>query len=214
MILQHLHQSPAKPSAAAFSIEQLNASSMQAAVKLCAQAMHDNPIHLQVFGAKPALRQRRLQRLFPALLGHVQRKGRIYGVFVEQELVGVLGMLPPNSCRPSVLELLRMLPRLATASNPLGVWRLAVWLGTWARIDPAEPHWHLGPLAIAPQWQRQGIGTQMIEFALAQCVGASLYLETDKHTNVQLYERYGFSTTGRLTLLGVSSWIMMRPARQ
>ncbi len=193
-----------------YAIHPLRKNDLLAAADICAEAMNDNPIHIKVFGSHSALRERRLKRLFPALLGYVQRKGDLYGVFADARLVGVLGMLPPNCCKPSAVDLLRMLPRLLTSHNPLGTLRLALWLGAWARIDPSTPHWHLGPLAIAPAWQRQGIGSLMIEFALSKCSGDTLYLETDKLSNVELYARFGFSTVATPSILATPSWIMMR----
>lgn len=195
-----------------YTIQALSPDDLSAAVGICAQAMNDNPIHIKVFGAEPRLRERRLRRLFPALLNYVYRKGSLYGTFVDHQLIGVLGMLPPKTCQPSFTDLLRLLPRLLTASHPLGSLRLVIWLATWAKLDPATPHWHLGPLAIAPNWQKKGVGTQMIEFAFSQCTGANLYLETDKQSNVALYERFGFSTVATPTILSTPSWIMVRQA--
>ncbi len=70
------------------------------AAALCALAMADNPIHIRVFGPSDHLRQRRLSRFFPGLLAYIHRKGCLYGVVVDGALVGVLGLLPPGSCRP------------------------------------------------------------------------------------------------------------------
>lgn len=193
-----------------YAIHPLGKSDLLAAADICAGAMRDNPIHIKVFGSDPALRERRLKRLFPGLLGYVHRKGSLYGVFTDDNLIGVLGMLPPKTCKPSFSDFLRLLPRLLTSHHPFGTLRLAIWLGTWARIDPATPHWHLGPLAIAPAWQRQGVGTQMIEFAFSKCSDGTLYLETDKLSNVELYERFGFSTVATPTILAIPSWVMMR----
>lgn len=196
-----------------YTIQALHFNHLTAAAEVCAQAMNDNPIHIKVFGAEPTLRERRLKRLFPALLNYVYRKGSLYGTFVDNQLIGVLGMLPPSTCKPSFTDLLRLMPRLLTSNNPIGTLRLIIWLGTWAKIDPATPHWHLGPLAIAPQWQYKGVGTQMIEFAFSKCTAGNLYLETDKQSNVELYERFGFSTVATPVILSTPSWVMMRQAK-
>lgn len=172
--------------------------------------MNDNPIHVRVFGSEPTRRLRRLRRFFAGMLSYVYRKGYLYGAFVDQRLVGVIGMLPPGLCKLSLYDLLRLSPSLLFSNSPIGTIRLAVWLGTWARIDPATPHWHLGPLAIDPAWQQQGIGTQMFEFVCNKGSGNSLYLETDKLSNVRLYERFGFTTLDTPRILNVPSWVMMR----
>lgn len=185
---------------------------LAAAVVICAEAMQDNPLHIRVFGQALPLRQRRLNRFFSGLLAYVYRKGTLYGAFSDGRLVAVLGMLPPRHCKPSAFDLLRLLPSLITSNSPVGIVRLAIWLGTWARIDPKLSHWHVGPLAVEPTWQKQGLGTQLLKLACTKGAGGALYLETDKQSNVELYKKFGFMVVGAPIILGQSSWVMMRPA--
>ena len=194
-----------------YAIYPLGESDLLAAAEICTRAMSDNPIHIQVFGALPALRERRLRRFFPGLLAYVHRKGGLYGAFANGTLVGVLGMLPPKTCKPCPRDLLQLAPTLLTSNSPVGTFRLAVWLSTWARIDPATPHWHLGPLAVVPSWQHRGVGTQLMEYAFNKASGDRLYLETDKLTNVGFYEKFGFSVLATPSILATPSWVMMRP---
>ena len=193
-----------------YIIRPLDKNDLLAAAQVCADAMNDNPIHIKVFGAESALRKRRLQRFFPGMLAYVYRKGSLYGTFADGILIGVLGMLPPRHCKPSLADILRLLPTLLTSNSPIGSMRLAIWLSRWAKIDPATPHWHLGPLSVAPTWQYRGVGTHMIEFAASTCTGAELYLETDKLSNVELYQRFGFSIQATPSILGIPSWVMVR----
>lgn len=195
-----------------YVIRSLARSDLIAAANLCAAAMNDNPIHIRVFGASSELRQRRLGRFFPCLLKYVHRKGRLYGAFADATLVGVMGMLPPKHCKPSLTDFLRMMPALLRSTNPAGTVRLAIWLSTWAKLDPPTPHWHLGPLATAPSWQHQGIGTQLMELALTTGSGDNHYLETDKLNNVGFYEKFGFSVLAQPSILATPSWVMMRPS--
>lgn len=194
------------------TIQPLDKHHLGAAAAICARAMNDNPIHIQVFGTQSDPREKRLKRFFPALLAYVLRKHGLYGAFHGQTLVGVLGMLPPNNCKPSLREIAQLLPTLLTSTPPTGTLRLAIWLGTWTRIDPSPRHWHLGPLAVEPAWQQKGIGTQLIHYACKKGAGENLYLETDKLSNVEFYERFGFSTLSTPTILATPSWTMMRPA--
>ena len=194
------------------TIRPLDVKDLLAAADICSQAMSDNPIHIKVFGAQPALRERRLKRFFPGLLTYVQRKGGLYGAFADGLLIAVLGMLPPNNCKPSISDLWQLLPTLLTSNSPMGTLRMAIWLSTWASIDSATPHWHLGPLAVAPVRQQQGIGTQLMEYALHKGPGDTFYLETDKLSNVEFYQGFGFSILAQPTILGTQSWVMMRLA--
>lgn len=193
-----------------YIIRPLDKSDLLKAAEICADAMNDNPIHIKVFGVEPALRKRRLKRFFPGMLAYVYRKGSLYGAFINNTMIGVLGMLPPGHCKPSFTDLVRLLPTLLTSNSTSGTMRLAIWLSSWAKIDPATPHWHLGPLSVAPTWQHRGVGTTMIEYAASKCTGAALYLETDKLSNVELYERFGFSIQATPSILGIPSWVMMR----
>ena len=113
-----------------YAIHPLEKHHLRTAANICAAAMNDNPIHIKVFGAEPELRERRLKRLFPALLDFVYRKGSLYGTFTEGNLIGVLGMLPPKTCKPSLTDILRMLPRMLSSNSPIGTLRLTIWLGT------------------------------------------------------------------------------------
>lgn len=193
-----------------YTIRPLGKSDVSAAAVICADAMLDNPIHVRVFGAASPLRHRRLNRFFPGLLAYVHRKGELYGAYAEQTLVGVLGMLPPTHCKPCAYDYLRLLPTLVTSNSLSGTVRLSSWLNTWARLDPSTLHWHLGPLAVDPVWQKKGVGTQLIEFACHKGAGEHLYLETDKLSNVILYKKFGFSILSAPIILATSTWVMMR----
>src|SRR5690625_3009451 len=131
---------------------------LAAAARICAQGMRDNPVHRLAFGDDPQRRQRRLTRFFSGLLPYIDRHGQLLGTFQGSTLIGVLGLLPPNRCQPSRLDVLRLLPALLTSHTPIGLFRVRAWLATWAGNDMREPHWHLGPLAVAPDHQRRGIG--------------------------------------------------------
>lgn len=188
----------------------LDSDDIQIAAALCAQAMLHNPLHVKVFGAQDELRLCRLQRFFPALLSYVYRKGQLEGAFDGSRLVGVMGVLPPHRCTPSMLDGMRMLPTMLYANSMAGWWRLAVWLGTWARLDPTEGHWHLGPLAVDADYRRRGIGSRLFTQALNDPSDYPFYLETDLLRNVQLYERYGFQVTATPTILKTPCWIMRK----
>lgn len=193
-----------------FTIRPLNATDLAAASRICARAMLDNPVHVKVFGQQRQLRQQRLQRFFPALLTYVLRKGELHGTFNGHELIGVLGMLPPGHCQPRLTDIMRMLPALLTANSLPGLLRTARWLLLWARLDPEQPHWHMGPLAVDPDWQGRGAGHLLMNFTMERGKQDLLYLETDTPENVRLYESIGFAVSREVELMGVKSWLMIQ----
>lgn len=193
-----------------FKLALIPTADLSAAARLCAEAMADNPLHLKVFGQDINKRQRRLTRLFSGLLPYIAGNGELRGAYVGQQLVGVLGRLSPGRCQPSYMEILKLAPALLTSNSPLGWLRTLRWLKQWSALDPKTLHWHLGPLAVAPNHQRQGIGRALMEVAIIEANGVRLYLETDKLSNVQFYQRLGFNITATPILLGTKTWLMLR----
>jgi GNAT superfamily N-acetyltransferase len=124
-------------------------------------------------------------------------------------------MACPGYCQPDPIEKMKVFPT-AMIGNPIRTpFRILNWVGEWARRDPLEQHWHLGPVAVEPFQQGQGIGTAMLNAfcAVVDDTGAHAYLETDKHENVRLYQRFGFTVVKSAEVLGVPNWFMWRAAR-
>ena len=195
-----------------FSIRLLQTQDYPAAVTVCASAMLDNPVHAKVFGQRRELRKRRLLRFFPRMLAYVGRKGELYGAFSNNELIGVVGMIPPGQCQPGLLDMLRLLPGILFSNSPPGLLRTAYWLLRWARLDPDLPHWHMGPLSVAPEWQGKGAGHLLMNHAMERGKDDNLYLETDTIENVRLYESIGFEPLRSVEIMGTRSWLMLKPA--
>ena len=182
------------------------------ATAIAAAGMRDNPLHVRAFGAQPGPRQRRLHRFLGGLLGYAQSNGGLLGAFVRGELVGVLGMLQPGRCHPGPLARLRLGGMIALGNPPAGVWRISRWLAAWMRNDPPEPHWHLGPLVVAADHRRRGVGRQLMTRCCRQLdtLQATAWLETDLAINVAFYQTLGFSVVRDEPVLGVRNWFMRR----
>ncbi len=65
---------------------------------------------------------------------------------------------------------------------------------------PDEPHWFLPLIAVDPSWQGNGIGSRLMQHAVAQCDATSThaYLESSNPRNISLYERHGFRVVGEV----------------
>lgn len=183
-----------------------------AATVLLADAMLDNPLHVRAFGADPPRRRKRLGRFMDPLVRHVQSSGRLLGAYAQGELVGVLGLMRPGACRPTGLAALRFAGVVLTSNPPLGVWRIARWLAAWARNDPRELHWHIGPLAVAPAYRRQGVARHLMLHCCRQldALAVAAWLETDLAINARFYDSLGFVTARHEPVLGVPNWFMRR----
>lgn len=185
-----------------------------AAAAVLGRGMRDNPLHVQAFGADPHSRERALIRIFQGVLRQYVSKGAILGAFSSDTLVGVCAMVEPRRCQPSGGERLRLLPEAIAGAGIGGTVRLLKWAGAWARHDPREPHWHLGPVGVERHLQGQGIGTALLRVFCQRidALGAMAYLETDKKENVAFYGRFGFQVKAEEPVLETSNWFMVRPA--
>lgn len=128
------------------------------------------------------------------------------------QIAGLCNAMPPGQCLSSPSQQLRVLPSLLS-NGPHAAGRAMCWLGLWTRRDPAERHWHLGPLAVDTHLQGMGVGSLLMQVFCAQMDAAreDAYLETDKAINVRFFcERFGFEVTGEEKVLGVTNWFMLR----
>jgi ribosomal protein S18 acetylase RimI-like enzyme len=63
---------------------------------------------------------------------------------------------------------------------------------------PDEPHWYLPLIGVDPRRQGRGLGSALLQHALARCDAehAPAYLESTNPANIPLYRRHGFEEIG------------------
>jgi ribosomal protein S18 acetylase RimI-like enzyme len=196
------------------TVRELVSGDLADVVVVIARGMRDNPLHISALGYDGKARAKRLERMFGLALPIILRKGVLLGAFANGALVGVAGMVPPGRCRPTFLENVTLLPRMLPAIGLSAFGRVGRWIAAWATHDIAEPHWHLGPVAVDAHLQGQGIGSAlMTEYCarLDELAGVG-YLETDKQQNVAFYEKFGFRVIAEAAVLETPNWFMRRPA--
>jgi GNAT superfamily N-acetyltransferase len=183
------------------------------AVRVLARGMRDNPLHIAAFGEDPQRRLRALERMFGALFRTFTAQTPICARR-DGVIVGVTGVAPTPTCQPTTRQRLRLAPSLL-ALGPRTASRVGRWIRAWAERDPADPHSHLGPLAVDAHLQGQGIGGRIMEEYCRRLDAEGMlgYLETDKPENVRFYERYGFETVDQAEVIGVPNWFMRRSPR-
>jgi len=190
----------------------LRVDEVRAAAALIARGMLDNPVHIQALGADPADRQARVERLFRAVLPSIVATGSVLSAYDGARLVGLAGYVPPAHTRVPLSATLGLLARLLWEQGPRTFARMGEWQGVWRKHDLQEPHWHIGPVVVAPELWGRGIGSAMLEqlcLELDRSAGVG-FLETDKSENVRLYERFGFVTVAKAEVLGAPNWFMRR----
>jgi ribosomal protein S18 acetylase RimI-like enzyme len=201
---------------APLTLRELRRSELTTAAQLLGRSMCNNPANVRVFCLPDAEQRRRaLIRFFGPVLSGLYQRGLVLGAFQISALVGVCGMGRPGYCQPTPIEKLRVTPSVLLGNRLGTALRVLKWAGEWARRDPNEPHWHLGPVAVDPALKGSGIGTAMLAWfcALMDNLSAVAYLETDKPENVRFYQKFGFTVVAKCEVLGVSNWFMSRPVR-
>jgi ribosomal protein S18 acetylase RimI-like enzyme len=194
-------------------VRDLRPEEIPEAVGVLARGMRDNPMHVTAYGDDPQRRVHCHASLMRALFRGFRTQQPICAVR-GGVLLGVTGVAPVGTCKPTATQRMRLLPSVV-ALGPRTAARVGRWISRWVRRDLAEPHVHLGPLAVDAHLQRQGIGSLILREHCLRLdrAGEVGYLETDKPENVRFYERAGFEVIGKEPVIGVTTWYMRRAAR-
>jgi len=186
-----------------FRITFLEKSDISEASRVLSEAMLKVPLHIAVFQGHGEKERKIIEKMFFELLSDLP--GIIFLARINSQIVGVIRM---KSCDGSKVS--NEHPHTADENNL--DWRKSYWHNEWARHDPLNQHWHLGPVGVLPSHQGKGIGTKLLS-RFCQEVDACLapaYLETDTYKNVRFYERFDFQVVGETEIFGVKNRYMWR----
>ena len=191
------------------SIGPLQAADLPQAAAVTARAFSTNPLAIAVYRERQN-KERHMEATFRHLLEYMP--GQVFIAKKDELVVGMLRMIEWPHCQTSSTQTLIRLPIMLIKLRGMAIRRLKAQY-SWSKHHPRKPHWHLGPVAVVPEMQGQGIGSQLLEHfcRYVDQAGEAAYLETDRLENVRLYERFGFSVTEEALLIGVRNWFMWRP---
>src|SRR5262245_17151624 len=132
-------------------IRRMSPTDMDAACDVIGRAFADNPNSLAVVSGDRSKAQRMMQTTVRAA-----KLGRKYShVLVAEEggrVVGVLNAAEWPKCQLSTIEKVKIAPvmiRLVGWALPRSLNLMSV----WAKHDPREHHWHVGPIGVDPTLQ-------------------------------------------------------------
>ena len=136
-----------------------------------------------------------------------------YGTaFVADDGAAVATWLPPGVEADG--ERLSAIIAKQTPENRMG--EMDALFAKMEEFHLAEPHWYLPLIAADPARQGQGLGTALMEAAVARidADGRPAYLESSNPRNLPLYERFGFERVGEIkTETSPVLTPMVRPGR-
>ncbi len=193
----------------------LSAKQIPEASAVTAAAFADDPAWVYVL---PDPEQRR--RLLPWLATLGLRLALPHGATFTtpgEKVEGVAEFIPPGRYPAPLLRQAWVGRAMPLRLSPGAFVRALRVLAAMDRAHPKEPpHWYLQSLGVAPERQRQGIGSFLILPVLERAdeEGVAVYLETTKEVNVAYYRRFAFDVVDEFSLPrgGPPVWTMLRRA--
>lgn len=180
-------------------------------VTLLAEAFVDNPLHRAAFGGGRIDQN----RLFFRIGLRQMFFGQAFVALSDGAVGGYVHFRASPDCLPPAEDVPQA---VATVLKPLGeaIPQVVRWYSRWCRMDPDEPHVHLGPIGVGPERQRRGVGSALMQHFVEQleCEKTAGYLETDRWENVGFYQKFGFSLRHEETVIGTPVWYMWRPSER
>ena len=186
------------------SISFIEQNDIAESAKVLSEAMLNVPLHIAVFQGHGEKERSLIEKMFFDLFSELP------GITLLAKINGqIVGAMRMKSC---------MGRQVSDESAQTGDvsdldWRQSIWHNEWARHDPPDQHWHLGPVGVLPAHQGKGIGTKLLS-RFCQEVDSCLapaYLETDSDKNVRFYKRFGFEVIRETEIFDVKNRYMWRP---
>ena len=181
-----------------------------------ASAFADDPVLVSVFSpANKAEVRAKLAKLCPDMFRLYETSGRVFIGEQDGVVAGAAIMHTPNypQAPDAVRSTFQETFLRHNKPEQLPMWSEA--MGAFGDIrDRAQ--YHLSVLGVHPYFQRQGIGTaildHILEFVDAERQG--IHLNTFKLENLDYYQRFGFKVTEERLFLGTPGWHLKRGRRE
>ncbi len=188
-----------------FQLSFMEQNDIKQSAKVLSNAMLNNPQHIGVLLGNGEKERLEIEKMFVELFNSLPGI-----VFLAKENEKIIGVLRMKSCIGKVID------DTDEFENEKDIdWRKSVWFKEWAKHDPVEQHWHLGPIGVLPTHQGAGIGSMFVARFCKEvdvCM-AKAYLETDLDKNVRFYEKFGFKVVSESEIFGVKNRYMLRDSK-
>ena len=144
----------------AIKIRRMSPGDMDAVCEVIGRAFADSPNALAMVRGDRAKAQRVMRGSV-----RVAKFGRTcsYGLVAEQgdRVVGALNAALWPLCQLRAAEKVRSVPAMVRVMGTALPRALKV-ASVWTRHYPEEPHWHIGPIGVAPPLQGKGVGKALL----------------------------------------------------
>ena len=185
-----------------------------AIAEMMSRAFHDDPVMRWVV-PRAARRPRRLRRLYEAIVRYegVPLGATDVAIFAGAVVGAAVWRPPRRSMTPWQAVRFALSCGWALGTD---IPRMTAMGRSVFRGYPRQPHWYLQLLAVDPDTQGSGVGTELVRRGLERVDrdGAVAYLETTQG-NLAFYDRLGFPAVGEIAMPRgcASQFRLLRSAR-
>ena len=179
------------------------------AAALVGRATHKLPVTSAVLKGNGDRERLRVEAMWKVVFEHLP--GNVIVAKKDGKILGVMRFARSPDCQVSVFNGLKISPLMLKALGGSSL-RMLKWIFTLSKHDPKQSHWHIDPIAVLPEMQRQGVGSLLMQHFCRHVdrLGEPGYLETDRKENLDFYRKFGFSVSGQTEIFGLSTWFMWR----
>jgi len=179
------------------------------AAEVLSRGMVTNPIHVAIYSGADEPQRKAQEEHFARMLRDNPRE--VFLVKRANRIVGVTRLYRCEGEKQLPVDFENLVRAGEDSLQDVGS-RENYWNGIWIKHDPPELHSHLGPIAVPPEFQGQGIGSIMMSTycRLVDNRSLSAYLETDRPENVRFYQKFGFKLVEEVMILDVRNFFMWR----
>jgi len=197
------------------NLYQLAKKDVKEAAVVVAKAFSDYPAYNYLI-SQGKKRLERLSVLFEFLIRFGLRYGKVYSN--SPNLEGISIWLYTENEKDSILRYLRC--GIVKGTRKIGIRDVMKSIKVSDHLDKktelyasSEPNWHLQIIAVLPELQRKGYGSELMNevFNDPEFTGP-YYLDTQLEENLPFYQRHGFEIVGKdkIPNTDISSWYMLR----
>ena len=180
------------------SISFIEQNDIAESAKVLSEAMLNVPLHIAVFQGHGEKERSLIEKMFFDLFSELP------GITLLAKINGqIVGAMRMKSC---------MGRQVSDESAQTGDvsdldWRQSIWHNEWARHDPPDQHWHLGPVGVLPAHQGKGIGRKLMKEVLGKGRKAGLHtviarISEGNEISVHLHRAMGFKHIGIMKEVG------------
>ena len=190
------------------TVRQATAADAEPLAATLARAFYDDPV-FSFFLPNDATREAKLRQVMRILF----KLGQPYGAcWVTANYESATLWRPPSQWHVPFSAYITNGPALLSTFGG-GILRVLATTDMMEKAHPHAPHWYLQTIGTDPAFQGKGYGGVIMRHTLAMADAARMpcYLESSKDTNIPIYQSFGFTVTGELTVPGGPKiWPMWR----